>query len=123
MSDYPADRTAAALGALAEAIRETVEDLERLAVRAAALEAEVRAGSPLTEAMAAEPRPLIITKLVEITDRLHDAGGRVRRTEATQLRAEGRTHEQIAELFGVTRQRVAQLLESPQVKPASKRAH
>src|SRR5438270_9785326 len=123
MRTDPSGRTSAALAALVSAIRETVDDLEWLAERAEVLEAEVRGGSPLTEAMAAEPRPLIITKLVEITDRLHDAGGRVRRTEATQLRAEGRTHEQIAELFGVTRQRVAQLLESPQVKPASKRAH
>ena len=72
--------------------------------------------------MAAEPRPLIITKLVEITDRLHEAGGEVRRAEAHQLREEGRTHDQIAELFGVTRQRVAQLLDSREVKAPPKRA-
>ena len=72
--------------------------------------------------MAAEERPLIITKLVEITDRLHEAGGKVRRAEAEQLRAEGRTHQEIAELFGVTRQRVSQLLDSPQVKTPTKRA-
>jgi len=117
-----ADRTASALADLARAIRETINDLEGLTERAKALEGEVLSGAPLTDAMAAEARPLIITKLVEITDRLHEAGGMVRRAEAEQLRAEGRTHQEIAELFGVTRQRVAQLLGSPQVKPASKRA-
>lgn len=122
MRTDPTGRTSAALAALIAALQETVGDLDRLIERAQALDAEVRNGSSLTEAMAAEPRPLIITKLVEITDRLHDVGGAVRRAEAEQLRAEGRTHQQIAELFGVTRQRVAQLLDSPQVKPASKRA-
>jgi len=113
--------TAGALAALAAAIRETVDDLQRLGDRAVALREQLGA-MPLTEAMEAEERPLIITKLVEITDRLHEVGGVVRRTEAQQLRAEGRTHEQIAELFGVTRQRVSQLLDSPAVKRPSKRA-
>jgi len=43
---------------------------------------------------------------------LVEAGSRLRRAEAHALHAEGMTMEQIAELFGVTRQRVSALLRS-----------
>jgi hypothetical protein len=82
-----ADRTAAALGQLAEALRQTIDELEVLVRRAEHLRDEVATGRPLHETMAAEDRPLIITQLVTITDRLHEAGGAVRRTEARQLLA------------------------------------
>lgn len=121
MRNTPAAKTAAALGALVDALSETVDDLQQLIVRAEHLRAEVDSGAELSDAMRAEQRPLMIGKLVEITDRLHEAGGTVRRAEAQQLRTEGRTQEQIAEIFGVTRQRVAKLLDSPEVKPATKR--
>jgi hypothetical protein len=105
-------RTSQALAALAEALRTTADELSGLAARAEHLKAEIDAGMPLTQAMAAEERPLIISKLVEITDRLHERGGEVRRAEASQLQAEGRTHEQIATAFGVTRQRASALLKA-----------
>jgi len=112
-----ADRTVAALDKLAEALRQTVTELEVLVERAAHLRDEVASGRPLQETMAGEARPLIITQLVTITDRLHEAGGAVRRTEARQLRDEGCTHEQIAEIFGVTRQRASALLKPPPAEP------
>jgi DNA-directed RNA polymerase sigma subunit (sigma70/sigma32) len=117
----PATATSAALASLASALDETIADLARLLDRAKRLRAEVDAGQLLSEVMPREQRPLIITTLVDVTDRLHEAGGAVRRAEAQQLRAEGRTHEEIAEIFGVTRQRVAKLLRSPTVKAPSKR--
>lgn len=117
----PAERTVAALTSLADALRATGRDLDRLVQRAEALAEQVVSGVPLTEAMAQEDRPLIITTLVAITDRLHEVGGEVRRAEAQQLRAEGRTHDQIAALFAVTRQRVAQLLAGGAVKSPIKR--
>lgn len=117
----PARSTSSALDSLIDALEETVEDFRHLIDRAARLRDDVDAGRTLSEAMPAEQRPLIITKLVEITDRLHEAGGSVRRAEAQQLRAEGRTQDEIAEIFGLTRQRVAKLLESPAVKKPSKR--
>ena len=45
MRTDPAERTATALRALAGAIRETIDDLERLSHRAEALENEVAAGA------------------------------------------------------------------------------
>lgn len=120
MSD-DARRTSAALGALAEALRQTAEELVVLAGRADHLKGEIDLGMPLSRAMGAEQRPLIITKLVEITDRLHEKGGEVRRAEARQLQAEGHTHEQIASVFGVTRQRTSALLKSSTERRPPKR--
>jgi len=116
-----ARRTSDALGALSEALRQTAEELTVLAGRADHLKAEIDGGVPLAKAVAAEPRPLIISKLVQITDRLHEKGGEVRRAEAQQLRREGHTHEQIAGVFGVTRQRASALLKTQTERRAPKR--
>jgi hypothetical protein len=109
----PAERTSAALGALVTALRRTSAELEQLIERAERLKAEVDGGTALGAAISGEERPLIITRLVQITDRLQDVGGEVRRAEAHQLRAEGHTQEAIAQAFGVTRQRAAALLRPP----------
>lgn len=109
----PAQRTATALRELAETLRQTIGDFEQLIQRADALRDEVASGRPLAEAMADEVRPLIITQLTIITDRLYAAGGEVRRAEAQQLKSEGLTQEGIAEVFGVSRQRAAMLLRPP----------
>jgi hypothetical protein len=114
-------RTSKALDALAASLRETADELAVLAVRADHLRQQIDDGMPLAQAMAAEERPLIISKLVEITDRLHATGGEVRRAEARQLQAEGHTHEQIANVFGVTRQRAGALLKTPTERRAPKR--
>src|SRR4051812_33804172 len=55
-----ARRTSQALGALAEALRTTATDLTALAARAEHLKGEIDHGTPLSQAMAAEERPLII---------------------------------------------------------------
>jgi DNA-binding transcriptional regulator LsrR (DeoR family) len=48
--------------------------------------------------------------LTESSKALDTSGSNVRRAEAQALHAEGMTMEQIAERFGVTRQRVSALL-------------
>jgi len=60
-----------------------------------------------------EEHPRIIELTRTNLDALLDAGGRLRRTEARTLHDQGLTMEQIAELHGVTRQRVSALLRSP----------
>ena len=109
----PGARTSTALAALSAALQQTIMELEQLVGRADLLRAKIDAGTPLSEALAAEDRPLIITRLVGITDRLNDVGGEVRRAEARQLRDEGYTHDQIAAVFGVSRQRTGALLKEP----------
>lgn len=105
--------TAAALLHLAQVLGETAQRLEDLTGRAIALSQNCAGDAPLSSVMAAEERPLIVTQVTQILDRLADAGAAVRRAEARQLRAEGLTQEQIAVLFGVTRQRAAALLAPP----------
>ena len=118
----PAARTVAALRRLAAELERTRLELATLTERAQQLADEVESAMTLAAAMAVEPRPLIITRLVDITDRLHDAGGAVRRAEAQQLEVEGYTQDRIAAEFGVTRQRVGALLRpTPPGRPGPKR--
>jgi hypothetical protein len=106
-------RTVAAFDALVRTLAETCRQTETLADRAAQTRDRIATGVVLSEFVEAEPRPLIITTMTELLDSLSDAAAEVRRAEAHQLRAEGLSHERIAQLFGVTRQRVAALLSPP----------
>lgn len=106
-------RTIAAFDALVATLHSTRDELEALARRASHTRDHVAGGVLLSEFVAAEPRPLIITRMTELLDAMSDAAAEVRRAEAHQLRAEGLSHERIAKLFGVTRQRVAALLSPP----------
>ena len=65
---------------------------------------------PYAELVGREQGPLIVQLLTQSSAALDTAGANVRRAEAEALYAEGMTMEQIAESFGVTRQRVSALL-------------
>ena len=106
-------RTSAAMASLAACLREVRHDLAVLADRADHVGDAVADGRPLLTVVAGEPRPLIITRMTELLEQLAASAAEVRRAEAHQLRAEGLSHERIAALFGVTRQRVAALLAPP----------
>ena len=106
-------RTVAALRALATAFTDSARDLVGLAARAEHLAGELESGMDLASALTAEARPLVVTRLTQLGDILNQAGAEVRRAEARQLREEGLTQEAVAELFGVSRQRVAALLKPP----------
>ena len=116
-----AERTSQALERLASVLTRVSDDLPTLARRARHLRDELADGSFLTDAMRAEERPLIISRMTELVDELIGAALAVRRAEARQLRREGASQQQIAEIFGVTRQRVAALLTEPD--PAARRPH
>ena len=73
--------------------------------------------------MQAEARPLIITRMTELVDALTTAALAVRRAEARQLQREGASQQQIAEIFGVSRQRVAALLAGPGPDAEARRPH
>jgi hypothetical protein len=105
--------TMRALQELAAVLDRTSADFERLAERARTLGGELAEGMDLVRAMAAEPRPLIITRMTELIDELTGAARAVRRSGAEQLRTEGLSQQAIADVFGVTRQRVAALLAPP----------
>jgi ParB-like chromosome segregation protein Spo0J len=72
-------------------------------------------GASYTDLVSNSDSPLIVQLLTESSIALGTGGADVRRAEARALYAEGLTMEQIAERFGVTRQRVSTLLRRAQV--------
>ena len=67
-------------------------------------------GASYAEIVATRDGPLLVQLLTESSKALDTSGASVRRAEARALYAEGLTMDQIAERFGVTRQRVSTLL-------------
>jgi hypothetical protein len=67
-------------------------------------------GAPYADIVSNSDGPLIVRLLTESSTALDVSGASVRRAEARALYAEGLTMDQIAERFGVTRQRVSALL-------------
>ena len=68
-------------------------------------------GIPYSQMNLIEGTP-VLTGVLALQDRLDAVVGRLRRTVAHQLRAEGLSTTAIGKLFGVSRQRAAQLLDS-----------
>jgi hypothetical protein len=99
-----------ALDGLEGALDRNVEMIERMRARIVEIRRARNTGLPLREIVPNEQTPLIVQLLTESTNLLHSYGNRVRRTEARALHSEGMTMDQIAKLFGVTRQRVSALL-------------
>ena len=67
-------------------------------------------GASYAEIVSIKDGPLVVQLLTESSAALDTSGANVRRAEARALYAEGLTMDQIAERFGVTRQRVSALL-------------
>lgn len=81
-------------------IRKRISEIRRLRAE----------GASYTEIVSSKEGPLIVQLLTESSISLDTCGANVRRAEARALYDEGLTMEQIAERFGVTRQRVSALL-------------
>lgn len=111
-----------ALGRLADLMEATAVDLSDLAARARRRAAAVEDGQSWRDAVTDEDRPLIVERLTDILEALAGHGAAFRRAEARALHAEGLSHERIAELFGVTRQRVGALLAGDR-STSSRRRH
>jgi DNA-directed RNA polymerase sigma subunit (sigma70/sigma32) len=99
-----------ALDDLEGALDQSVEMAHRMRERITDIRKARAGGRPLREIVPFEQTPLIVQLLTESTNLLHSYGNRVRRTEARALHREGMTMDEIAKLFGVTRQRVSALL-------------
>ncbi len=88
-----------------------VKDGERVRERAELLRRRMAAGVPLGDIVGEEERPLIVETVRDALSRVVEAFAVLQRTEANQLHREGMSMERIGQLFGISRQRVAQLIE------------
>jgi hypothetical protein len=89
-----------------------VRELRNARTRALDLQAQRREGRSWYAIVADEDRPLIVEQISSAMAALATAGGQWRRTQAQALHAEAVSINRIAELYGVTRQRVSALLRS-----------
>jgi DNA-directed RNA polymerase sigma subunit (sigma70/sigma32) len=101
-----------ALDELDEALDQTSDMIRLMKERAMMIRKASQEGIPLRDIVPAEQTPLLVQLLTRTTNLLHAYGNKVRRTEARALHGEGMTMDEIARLFGVTRQRVSALLRS-----------
>lgn len=106
------DEVLAALDRLVDAVHTTMEANERILERAEQIRAQRAEGRSWTDIVDEADPPLIVELVRRNLDALFDAGGQLRRAEAKALHDEGRTMEEIAKTFGVSRQRVSALLKA-----------
>ncbi|HET9691424.1 MAG TPA: helix-turn-helix domain-containing protein [Acidimicrobiales bacterium] len=104
------DRFEAALDALIKALDQLAADRELVAKRAEKLRGQLRSHGSLMELVGVEDQPLIVHLLRGASANLVDAFSQFQRAEAAILHSEGMSMERIGALFGVSRQRVADLL-------------
>lgn len=100
-----------ALQAMQEAAQDNARRADLIAERAAAIEQRLEQGSTMRDALLADEPPRIVELLTENLASISEAGAEFRGTEALVLHEAGLTMVEIAELFGVTRQRVSALLQ------------
>lgn len=99
-----------ALDDLCQAVVRSQDLLAAVQARADVLHEARAQGLRYSEVVGQEHRPLLVELLTQVLEELSAAGAAFRRAEARALHADGLSHEAIAEVFGVTRQRVSALL-------------
>ena len=99
-----------ALTALERVLEENDRRTKLIRRRIAQVRRQRSRGAEYSEIVASEDGPLVVHLLTESSTELDTSGAQVRRAEAHALYGEGLTMEAIAEIFGVTRQRVSMLL-------------
>jgi len=112
------DDVVGALDALNEAIEQNSRDQQQLRERIEALRQARRSGVEVTTALRQEQEPGTMQLLGGVLGRLMESSGTLRRALARTMRSEGTSIPAIARLFGVTHQRVSNILNRPSAVPA-----
>jgi DNA-directed RNA polymerase specialized sigma24 family protein len=99
-----------ALRDLERALDANARRIAQIKRRIAQIRRQRSAGRSYREIVESAKGDLSVQLITEATQALDESGARVRREEALALYGEGMTMEEIAEKFGVTRQRVSALL-------------
>jgi ParB-like chromosome segregation protein Spo0J len=110
--EHDRDDVLDALGALAETLQETRALIGRALARVDLIHRQRAQGATYTEIVSKDD-DLVVEMVTRMLRGLFEAGGRVRRAEAKVLSAEGLSMERIGQLFGVSRQRVSDLIRLP----------
>ena len=105
-----ADRLLDSLEVLESSLQANEKRSQAMRTRIAHIREQRLAGLAYSDIVSQEQRPLIVELVTQSVRELDGAGVQVRRDEAQALRREGMTMDGIAELFGVSRQRVSALL-------------
>ena len=116
-TDETSDDFLEALSALEEVLADNGRRAGLIKKRIAQLRRLRARDVPYAELVIDQDGPLIVHLLTESSSALDSCGANVRRAEAKALYAEGMTMEQIAQSFGVTRQRVSALLRKGSNEP------
>lgn len=101
------------LDALAEIelmVRDNAARNRKIAARVKWIRSRIEDGASLTDLVRSEPRPRVVEMITTKMSALQSIGAAFRSAEARALRDEGLTMQAIADLFGVTRQRISALL-------------
>jgi hypothetical protein len=104
------DRLLDCLDDLERAAGDVQKAVTMLTARAAGMRASRQQGVSWRQIVEAEERPLIAEMLTATIQEFEATGTRFRQAKARVLHDEGMTMEQIAALFGVSRQRISVLL-------------
>jgi hypothetical protein len=104
------DRVIGALDDLSQTLEDNASDERLLAGRIRDISAARQQGASWTEAMARESTPGVVQLVSQVLGRMSGSSGHMRTALAQALRAEGASIASIAELFGVTHQRVSHLI-------------
>jgi DNA-directed RNA polymerase sigma subunit (sigma70/sigma32) len=104
------DRLLDALHALRTALDENVRRAAEMSAGIEEIRAQRAAGRSYSEIVSDAGPRVVVELLTESAHALASAGAAVRRMQAEALYREGMTMDEIARVFGVTRQRVSALL-------------
>lgn len=107
------DELLVALDEVEAEVAEAEATLRETKQRARFLRRERRRGHDARHLLQHEPRPRSVDLLTTAGSRLRSASARLRRSKMQALREEGATISEIAQIFGVTHQRVSTLLRQP----------
>jgi hypothetical protein len=99
-----------------ESLEEACAEGEMAAEQARTIRERCRQGSSWRELLAGDDQAPLVRQVAEVLKNLGKASSRLRRAEARALHGEGLSTERIAQLFGVTRQRISALLAPSQAK-------
>lgn len=104
------NRLLVALAGIETAAQDNLDRTRAIQKRARTERRRLEAGANIVDVVTSEQPPRMVELLSANMAALETAGAEFRAAEALALRAEGLTIQAIADLFGVTRQRISALL-------------